>query len=497
MSPAYPELEVRFRRIGALAAAGAMLDWDAATMMPAGAAEARIEQLAHLALTRQEYLTRPEIGDLLDRAEAERAGLDAWQAANLREMRREWRQATALPPDLVEALTRAANRCELRWRKARPDNDFEGLLPLLEEVLRLTAEKAKALAAATGRAPYDALLDLYEPGARSAAIDLLFDDLAAFLPGFLARAVERQARQPQARPPAGPFPIERQKALGESLMRELGFEFERGRLDVSAHPFTGGVPDDVRLTTRYDEADFTKALMGVLHETGHGLYELGLPKAWRLQPVGSAPGMALHESQSLLIEMQLCRSRAFLEFAAPAMRAAFEGIGAEWEPANLARLYQRVAPGLIRVDADEVTYPCHVILRYRLEKALLAGDLKLADLPGAWRAGMRDLLGIEPPDDRDGCLQDIHWPSGAFGYFPTYTMGAIAAAQLFAAAKRQDAAIEPGIARGEFKPLLAWLRREVHGRGHLHHTDDLLRLTTGAPLSVEPFKAHLAARYLA
>jgi carboxypeptidase Taq len=279
-------------------------------------------------------------------------------------------------------------------------------------------------------------------------------------------------------------------------MEVLGFDFAHGRLDESAHPFTGGVPDDVRITTRYDEGDFTKSLMAVLHETGHALYELGLPRAWRYQPVGRARGMTVHESQSLLIEMQACRSRAFLELAAPILREAFGGEGPAWEPENLARIYTEVKPDFIRVDADEVTYPAHVILRYRLEKQMVAGGLEVADLPAAWGAEMKGLLGIVPPNDRLGCLQDIHWPDGAWGYFPTYTLGAMTAAQLFEAAQRADPDVYPGIGRGDFGPLRAWLRSNVHGQGSLLSTEDLLVHATGRPLDAGIYLAHLRARYL-
>ncbi|MBL8706893.1 MAG: carboxypeptidase M32, partial [Rhodospirillales bacterium] len=303
-------------------------------------------------------------------------------------------------------------------------------------------------------------------------------------------------RRPKPVPLPGPFPADKQRALGRRLMESIGFDFAHGRLDESAHPFTGGIPDDVRITTRYDEEDFTRGLMGVLHETGHALYERGLPARWRLQPVGDARGMALHESQSLLMEMQACRSRAFVTFAAPLMRAAFEGIGPAWDAENVYRIYTRVEPGFIRVDADEVTYPAHVILRYRLEKAMIAGELDLADLPGAWNEGMKSLLGIVPPDDRLGCLQDIHWPDGAWGYFPTYTLGAMAAAQLFAAAKQAVPGLVEDIARGDFQPLMAWLVQNVHGQGSRGTTDEILAAATGAPLGDAAFRAHLQARYI-
>jgi carboxypeptidase Taq len=383
------------------------------------------------------------------------------------------------------------------WRRARPASDFKALLPSLQRVLDLARETGEAKAERLGTSPYEALLDRFEPGGSTKRIDQVFEDYASFLPAFLETVLAHQARRPAPVLPKGPFPVEAQRRLGLELMGRIGFDFQHGRLDVSAHPFCGGIPEDVRITTRYAEDDFTQSLMGVLHETGHALYEMGLPKSWRRQPVGEARGMAVHESQSLLIEMQACRSRAFMDFAAPVIAKAFGGAGPGWSADNLHRIYTRVARSLIRVEADEVTYPAHVILRYRLEKAMIAGDLKLSDLPGAWNDGMKALLGIVPPDDRQGCLQDIHWPAGVWGYFPTYSLGAMTAAQLFDAATRADPAIEPGLARGDFAPLLAWLRAHVHRLGSKLSTDELVTSATGRPLDPAVFKAHVTRRYLA
>ncbi len=279
-------------------------------------------------------------------------------------------------------------------------------------------------------------------------------------------------------------------------MERIGFDFAHGRLDISAHPFCGGTPDDVRITTRYDESDFARALMGVLHETGHALYQRGLPASWRLQPVGRARGMAVHESQSLLLEMQVCRSRPFLGYAAPILREAFCGDGPGWEADALYRRQIRVRRSLIRVDADEVTYPAHVILRYRLERAMIAGDLAPVDLPGAWAEGLRSLLGVAPGNDREGCLQDIHWYDGNWGYFPTYTLGALIAAQLFEAARHDVPEVTQAIAVGEFAPLLVWLRERVHSKGSLLSTDELVESATGRPLGSSSFERHLRERYL-
>ncbi len=279
-------------------------------------------------------------------------------------------------------------------------------------------------------------MDGYQRGMRVADVVPVFAEYEAFLRRALPRAEERQARLPAPVRPAGPFPVAVQEALCRRLAERLGLDFDHARLDRSAHPFSGGTQTDVRITSRYDEADFTQAVLAVVHETGHALYERGLPASHVRQPVGEAAGMAAHESQSLIVEMQACRSDAFLAWLGPQLHAAFGGDPAPYRPENLARLWRRVERGFIRVDADEMTYPAHVILRFRLEQALIAGTLAVADLPGAWNDGFSALLGMVPPDDARGCLQDIHWYDGAFGYFPSYTLGAMAAAQLMAAARR-------------------------------------------------------------
>ncbi|WP_114393964.1 carboxypeptidase M32 [Oleisolibacter albus] len=495
---AYTTLERRFARQTALNDAIGILDWDSQTTMPDGAADGRAGQLATLRVLAHEAVTAPDMPDLLAAAEAELAGGggDDWRQANLREMRRHWVHAAAVPPALVEASSRAVSAAEMIWRTARADNDFAALLPALRTVVERQREIAAVKAAALGVDPYDALLDEYEPGGRAARIDGLFDRLGTFLPDFTAAVLAHQAAQPAVLPLPGPFPVETQRQLGLALMRAVGFDFSRGRLDVSLHPFCGGATDDVRITTRYDEADATRALMGVLHESGHALYEQGRPRDWLAQPVGAARSMSLHESQSLLIEMQAGRSRAVLTWLAPLLRQAFGGTGPAWETDNLYRLYTRVERSLIRVDADEVTYPAHVILRYRLERAMIGGDLDVADLPGAWAEGMDRLVGVVPPDDRQGCLQDIHWSCGLWGYFPTYTLGAMTAAQLFDAARRVQPDLEPALSRGDFSPLVGWLRRSVHGWGSLHDTDTLLTRATGSPLDADIYMGHLRRRYL-
>ncbi len=493
---AYLRLEETFRRHALIGETIGVLHWDMSVVMPPAGARARGEQIADLRVLAHEMLASPRVAEDLAAAEMEVAALDRWQAANLREMRRIWLHTAALPVDLVAARSRATSECETVWRTARARSDFRALQPSLEEVVRLTREVGQAKAAAFGRPVYDVLMDQYEPGADAALVVAILEDYAAFLPDFLDRALARQRRRRAPIRPEGPFPVPAQKRLCRRMAEAVGLDFDSARMDESLHPFSAGIADDSRITTRYSRADYAEALMGVLHEAGHAMYDRGLPRAWRRQPVGRARGMTLHESQSLLVEMQVCRSRAFFEWAAPFIAATFKASGPAWTPGNLHRLATRIRPGFIRVDADEITYPAHVILRTRLERAMIAGDLAVADLPGAWGDGLRELLDITPPDDRSGCLQDLHWPDGDFGYFPCYTLGAMAAAQLMAAARAADPDIMPGIKRGDFAPLMAWLRQHVHGKGSLLSTDDLLREATGAPLGAEAFKAHLTARYL-
>jgi len=494
----YARLSEHFQRIGHLEHVGAIVGWDEAVMMSRSGGRSRAEAQAALGVLVHQQRIDARIPSWLDAAEAEE--LDPASTANVREIRRAYTRATAVDSDLVAQLSRASSACEQGWREQRANNDWQGHRPLLEEVVRLTRIRAGALGDALSLSPYDALLDGFEPGMRSAAIDPLFAELGASLPDLLTRIRERQSSE-QVVIPDGPFEVEAQRALGLSLMAAVGFDFDRGRLDVSHHPFCGGVPDDVRITTRYDPGDFTSAMMGVLHETGHAKYEQGLPAALAGQPAGAARSMAVHESQSLLTEMQVCRGEVFVRAIAPRLREAFPARAAAQPEAfdadNLVRLYSRVAPGLIRVDADEVTYPLHVVLRYRIERQLIAGEIEVGDLPELWDAGMRELLGLSTGDDYgDGCMQDVHWASGAFGYFPTYTLGALLAAQLFAAARGALPGLDDDIAGLRLAELDAWLRDRVWQQGSVLETPELVRHATGAALSAAPFLEHLRARYL-
>lgn len=498
----YAALELRHRKLSHLAHIEAIAGWDEATMMPEGGGDARAEALATLRVLMHAETTAPDLADLYAAAEQEasQGKLDSWQLANLREMKRSWVRETCLPPDLVRASSRADSRSEQAWRKLRPANDWQTFLPLLTEVVARKREVAQALAAKLGLSSYDCLLDGYEPGGRSATIAALFADLREFLPPFI-RAVGERQKLVQTLVPSGPFPVERQHWLGLQLMKAVGFDFKHGRLDVSHHPFCGGVPQDVRITTRYSEADFMRSLLGVLHETGHAKYEQSLPQRWLEQPVSRARSMSVHESQSLFQEMQVSRGREFVGFAAPAIREAFPDAVAREPEAfsveNLALLWTRVRPSFIRVDADEATYPCHVIVRFEIEQRLIEGRLQVADIPEAWDGAMQELLGLSTRDNyKDGCMQDVHWPAGLFGYFPTYTLGALLAAQLFEAARQAMPDLPSRIRAGDFEPLNAWLREHVWSQGSLHETDALVVNATGRPLGTAAFRAHLQRRYL-
>ena len=497
----YEELEARFRELSHLSHAGIMLHWDEAVMMPPGGGETRGEAMALLAAISHQRLTHPELAALLDQAEDGHEQLGPWQRANVRAMRRSQRRASAVPESLVRAKRIACTRCEQAWRIARGNGDWPAVSGLLEEVVRLAIEEATALGEVLSLSPYDALLDGYEADTRSAQVAEVFDDLRVFLPPFFHSVFERQKTTPPVPGPVpGPVSVERQHALGEVMMRALGFDFDRGRLDVSHHPFCGGVPDDTRITTRYREENFLGSLMAVLHETGHALYQQGLPPDWCYQPVGSALGMAVHESQSLFVEMQVARSRAFMRFAAPIIREQFsvDGDDGAWSAENLHAHTIQVRRDYIRVSADEVTYPLHIILRFELEQALIAGDLAVRDIPDAWDDAMLRYLGLSTRDNlKDGCMQDVHWFAGLFGYFPSYSLGALTAAQLFDAASRANPDLEQQIEAGEFRSLIEWLRQKIHGRGQLLNAEDLLVDVTGERLDARFFKAHLERRYLA
>ena len=493
MGAAYDELKRIWTQLHHFGHLQSIAGWDQAAMMPPKGNTARANAMAEMEGLLHRLRTDPQLATLLASADGE--PLDDFARANLVEIRRDWRASNALPQALVEAQSLASARCEHAWRSQRPANDWAGFLENFREVLRIGREVAQRLSDATGLAPYDALMDRYEPGTTSAEVDRVFGDLQQWLPGLVRQVRERQSHDSVVQP-TGPFAKAAQRALSLEVMGLLGFDFDAGRLDESAHPFSGGVPEDTRLTTRYREDDLMQSLMGTIHETGHARYEQNLPRDWLGQPVANARSMAIHESQSLSFEMQFGRSRAFAGLLAPKLRAHF-GDQAAFEADNLHRLMTRVRPGFIRVDADELTYPAHVILRYGIERELIAGSLQAEDIPPRWDEGMQSLLGVDTRGNyTNGCMQDVHWSGGAFGYFPCYTLGAMYAAQWFAAIRAQTPDLDARIARGELAPVFDWLRTNIWSQASRWPTAELATRATGEALNPLHFRRHLEARYL-
>jgi len=493
-SSAFSRLDDLNRRIHAVDHAISILGADEATHMAPGGGEDRAVSLATLSGMRHRMATAPEVADWIGEAETE--ALSEEQAAALGEFRRVHLNMTCLPAEFVERQTHARLRCEQLWRDMRARNDWAGFAPALEGVVALVREEAALRAEALGLAPYDALMEQYDPGARVAEIAPLLDDLGTFLTGFVPQALAAQERRLAGRPPvslAGSYPVEKQRDLALSMMAALGFDLAHGSLSVSHHPFCGGVPSDVRITTRYRTDEFLSALMGVLHETGHALYEQNLPREWAHWPLGQARGMAIHESQSLFVEKQIGRNPAFWRWALPVVE---RHLGESLTLDDILPHVHRVERGLIRVDADEVTYPLHIVLRFELERALVDGTLEVADLPEAWDEKMRAFLGLSTIDNpADGPMQDVHWPSAAFGYFPSYTLGAMIAAQLWAAIEREHPDIDDDLAAGRFERLNEWRRARIWSLGSRLSTPDLIRHATGEALDASHLERHLERRY--
>ncbi len=492
----YQQLEQEWRRLHAFRGALSLLRWDAAVMMPRGSAAVRGEQVAALETEYHALLTTPKVTRLLDRAQANVRGLEDWQVSNLREMRRQRDHAIATPVTLISRLARATALAESQWLAARRDNNFALFAPHLEEVLLLVRDKAALLGQALNLPPYDALVDEFSPGVGTADIDAIFKALSRRLPGMISEALEKQ-QQHAVLPIVGKFTTARQRSLSVEVVKAIGFPFDQGRLDESEHPFTEGVVGDIRITTRFDVADPFNGLLGALHETGHAMYDMGMPIAWRDQPVGRDRGMALEESQSLLLEMIIGRSAPFLRYLHPLLQKHYAVSGPEWEFENLRRTLLRVRRGLIRVDADEMSYSLHIMQRYDIEKQLLAGKLAVRDLPEAWNAGMEQRFGSRPAGAADGCLQDMHWALGSFGYFPSYALGLVIAAQLWEAMRAQLPEVETLIERGEFAPIFAWLRENMHGLGAKLPIKELIKQACGQALSANALLRYLQGKYLA
>lgn len=494
----FADLEALGRKLESIEHAIAILSADEATNMPVGGGEKRAESVSFLHGLRHETATAPEIGDWIAKAESEDLSED--QQLALREFKRVYTNATCLPADFVRRKSQAEMRSEQLWRDLRVKNDWANFAPALEGVVALAREETHMRADALGLAPYDALMEQFDPGNRVADVAPVLEKLKSFLVNFVPEALEAQARRHDARPPKtvkGPFAIEKQRELGLSMMQALGFDFTHGRLDVSHHPFCGGVPTDVRMTTRYRTDEFLTSLMGVLHETGHALYEQGLPKALSHMAVGQARGMAMHESQSLFVEQQLAHAPQFWQWAMPIVATHLgEEAFAGWDVEDVVAEVNKVERGYIRVDADEVTYPLHIILRFELEQALIGGTLEVADLPEAWDAKMTEYLGLSTIDNpKDGPMQDVHWSAGLFGYFPSYTLGALIAAQQWQSIEKAMPNVLDQIAAGDFSGVNAWRAENIWQQASRYSTPDLLKRATGETLNPDIFITHLKKRY--
>ena len=490
----YQRLKNNFKRISHLQYAQRIMMWDESVMMPEGAGVSRAHAVGTLNRIMQKMLISKSNKSLLDLAKHE-TNLDTWDAANLKWMEKKYLSASCIPLSLVEQITKTTMACEQAWRKMRAQNNWQEFYPFLDKTFQLTKEIADRKSQVLQLNPYDALLDEYAPGFNQKSIDVIFSGLKKTIPSLLPQIIEKQKAN-KINKPIGPFAIEKQKQLGLRVMKALQFDFNHGRLDVSHHPFCGGESDDIRITTRYNENEFMSSLFGICHETGHALYEQGLPRDWITQPVGKVDSMAMHESQSLLIEMELCRSKEFFHYLLPLIKE-FMGHQEAFSVDNLYQDLITVEPSFIRVDADEVTYPLHIILRYEIEKALLNGDLPLADLPSSWNELMMQYLGIATHTDyKNGVMQDVHWPAGAFGYFPAYTLGRLIAAQLFATFEKSNSGFFAEVKEGNFLTLNRWLKKNVYDYASSITTDDLLMKVTGESLNSDHFVDRIKKRYL-
>ncbi|NQY82416.1 MAG: carboxypeptidase M32 [Alphaproteobacteria bacterium] len=486
----YAKLQQGFREVILLRESLALLEWDSAVLMPHTAAARRAKQMACLEAVSYDRLQF--LAEEIACNGVEDCPEDAWHQANLREMRRQVNHILLVPKDIQVRLSEAKQICEMWWRSARKSSDFSLVEPYLSEVVSLSREALAAQAEGLGVSMMDAAIAAFEPELPAARAGRLLKEHAAFVRGFYPIAREKADKRCRDHPGCWQLSLSEQDRLCREMCSRVGLPLEASRVDVSAHPFSFGYPDDSRITVRFDPDRALLALSAAIHETGHAVYDIQLPSAWNTQPVGQSRGMLLHESQSLTMEMQAGRSREFLQWLTTYIQQNYNSdITLE---AILAESW-RVTSSAIRVDADEVTYPLHILLRFHLEQELLSGALQVSDLPQAFRAGQKELLGLEIADDVEGCLQDIHWYIGAFGYFPCYALGAMAAAQLFQAALRDDPNIPLDLENGEFTRIRDWMGQHVHAQGSRFSTNEVLECVTGAGLDCAALQSHVQQRY--
>ncbi len=493
---AYELLLTHTREGGLVGGVGSILGWDQETMMPPGGVDYRGKQFALLARIGHQMATNPRVDGWLAVCEGDRAFMEAGSAesAQIRELRRDFAHATRLPETLVTELAEVSSKAQHEWAIARKASDFARFRPWLEKLVTLNRSKAACLGIPAGGEPWDALADLYEPECTAASVTQVFVPLREQLRTLL-RDLAAGSKKPSNRFNETAMPIDAQMAFARKVVQAIGFDFQRGRLDTSTHPFCGGSHcNDVRMTTRFTETCVNDALGSTMHEAGHGMYEQGLPASAIGTPLGTAVSLGIHESQSRLWENQVGRSMAFWTWCEPHLKNTFGAAAHSFTLEDLYGAANIVEPGFIRVDADEATYNMHVMVRFELERLLMDGSLDPCDLPREWNRRYQEYLGVTVPDDRRGCLQDVHWSMGAFGYFPTYTLGTLYSAQFFDAAKRAIPGLEEGFAKGEFKPLLDWLNREIHTHGRRYRPAELCERVTGSRLSSECYLRYLSGK---
>lgn len=479
----YEYLKSAFAEVQSLQSVLSLLGWDMEVMMPQAAVENRGEQMASLERIIHSKITDPKIEEALSNAKC----LDPWDTANLRSMKHIYDSYKAVPVDLLSRYAKHTAISVLKWREAREKKDWQMFKPHMEEMILLAKEIGQAKADYFGIPIYDAMMQTFDPGQTTANVDKYFKVLEKNLPGIIRKASEKYHNKP-IKHIACPEDVQQKICL--ELMRDIGFDFNRGRLDKSTHPFCSGSYYDLRITTRYNEKDLTQAIFGVLHETGHAMYEQQLNTDLLSQPVGQSHGMSIHESQSLFIEMQVSQNPQYLKY----LTSKLNGIATYEE---LLQSVHHVRPSFIRVEADEATYPMHVILRYNMEKALFSGNMTAAEIPDAWNEHMKEMLGITPPNPSLGCLQDIHWPSGTFGYFHTYSLGAMIAAQLMHHMRLDIPNLDEYLEKGDLKAALKWLKDKIHSKASLHFSaEDLVVNATNEGINPQYLLTHLRNRYI-
>ncbi len=492
----YQNLEKKLEKIMHLNNIAAISHWDSATMLKPGSAASRQKESATFSGVIHEMSTSTEMGDLIKGAIDEFDNLDDWQKANLASAKKSYDAETCISHEVQHEYSIASSECEFVWRSARVGNDFAKLEPYLDRVFDSVRHIASLKAEKLKKSPLDVLIDTYDPERTSAETKVIFDYLKNELPPLVNQIVAKQESE-KVIPLSKNIDEATQEAIGTKLMEHMGFDLNCGRLDKSIHPFCIGSNDDVRITTRYEKHNFISSMLCVMHEAGHGLYQQNLPAQYRNQPIGGPKGMAFHESQSLIMEKQAGKSSEFIGFLSKMLKDDFNISGPEYSAENLYKLMTRVTPSLIRVDADEVTYPLHVIMRFEIEETIIEGNMRAHDLPDLWNSKMQEYLGITPPTNADGCMQDVHWPSGGIGYFPSYTYGAIIASMLMKSAKEKYSSISSELQSGNFSSLNKYLNENLRSFGSSKISADLLYASTGHK-TVQPsiFVDYLKNKYL-